>query len=458
MPRFTILVSILLATGLAGAGLADDDARRVPDRGAAHWPQWRGPRMDGVAPDANPPVVWSEERNVRWKAELPGRGSGTPVIWGDAVYLLTAIPAGEGKEVDQELEDWQKSGRPLFEGKGYVRSTHEQQFAVVALDRATGRIRWRKVLGEEQPHEGIHPTSSWASASPVTDGEHLFCFFGSRGLYATDMEGKLLWKKDLGDMQTRRGWGEGSSPALHGDTLVVNWDHEGPSFLVALDKRTGREKWRRERDEVSSWFTPLVVEHDGRAQVITTGAERVRSYDLETGELVWKGPGLTVNAIPTPVASGERVYVTSGYRGSVLLAIRLDRAKGDIAGTDAVVWTHDRDTPYVASPLLYDDTLYFFKHLQGVLTAFDVETGKPRFGPVRIPELHQVYASPVGAGGRVYAPGRKGNTIVFRHGPELEILAVNQLDDGFDASPAVAEDALYLRGQRFLYCIAETGE
>jgi outer membrane protein assembly factor BamB len=411
--------------------------------------------MNGVAPHGDPPVEWSEAAQVRWKVEIPGQGSSTPIIWGDTILLQTAIPVGEELTSHQELQDWQRDGTEIYADQTYVPASRSQQFALLALDRRTGQTRWQRSLREEHPHEGIHPTNTWASASPVTDGEHIFAFFGSRGLYALDMAGRLVWEKDLGDMETRNGWGEGSSPALFGETLVVNWDHEGKSFLTAFDKRTGRELWRQQRDERSTWFTPLVIPHDGRAQVITTGAEHVRGYDLKTGELLWSGPGLTFNAIPTPVAGGGTVYVTSGFRGNALLAIRLDRARGEIDGTEAIVWQHDRDTPYVASPLLYDDTLYFTKHLGGIFTSLRAHSGELIYGPVRLPEISRIFASPVAAAARIYIAGRDGRTVVLKHGPELEVLAVNRLDDGFDASPAIVGNELYLRGRRYLYRISE---
>jgi len=322
---------------------------------------------------------------------------------------------------------------------------------LLALDRKTGEERWRRVLAEAHPHEGVHPTNTWASASPMTDGKHILAFFGSRGLYMLDMRGQVVWQRDLGDMDTRNGWGEGSSPTFHADKVVVNWDHEGESFIAALDKATGEEVWRRERDEATSWFTPLVVEHNERNQVITTGANHVRGYDLETGDLLWQGPGLTVNSIPTPVAANGRVYVTSGYRGNVLFAILLDRAKGDLEKAGAIAWRYDRDTPYVASPLLYRDTLYFFKQFTNILTTLDVTRGEPVYGPVRLNDLRTVYASPVAAAGRVYLTGRNGTTVVLRHGPELQTLAVNRLEDGFDASPAIVGNELFLRGREHLY-------
>jgi outer membrane protein assembly factor BamB len=324
----------------------------------------------------------------------------------------------------------------------------------VAVHRETGAIRWQKVLRVEQPGEGRHPTNTFASASPSTDGERLIAFFGSRGLYALDMQGNVLWSHDFGEMDTRNGWGEGSSPTLFRDRVVVTWDHEGASFIASLDARTGKEVWRRERDEPTTWATPLVVPVGDRVQIITNGQQHVRAYDFETGAGLWHGPGLTFNSIPSPVHAGGVAYLTSGFQGNVVLAVDLARARGNIEESGALLWRRDRDAPYVASPLLYRDSLYVFKHLQGILTALDPRTGEVRYGPVRIPELPDVYASPVAVAGRIYAPSRDGRIVVFRHGPSFETLAVNSLDDGFDASPAVVGDELYLRGRKALYRIS----
>ena len=261
--------------------------------------------------------------------------------------------------------------------------------------------------------------------------------------------------KDLGDMTTRNGFGEGSSPAIYNDKLVINWDHEGDSFIVVLDKNTGKEVWRVDRDEVTSWATPIVVEQNGKPQVIVSATKRIRSYDLATGDIIWETAGMTVNTIPSPVHRNGVVYAMSGFRGNALLAIRLSAAKGDITDSDAIVWRFDRDTPYVPSPLLYGDTLYFLKHNKGILSAFNVKTGEPFYGPQRLESIKGAYASPVGAKDRVYIAGRNGVTLVIKHGPEFEVLAENSLDDGFDASPAIAGNELYLRGRKNLYCISE---
>jgi outer membrane protein assembly factor BamB len=395
------------------------------------WPQWRGPLLTGAAPHGDPPVEWSETKNVKWKVEVPGRGSATPAIWGDTIFVLTAVPAGTP-------------------GAGTA-----QKFTVVALGRKDGKVVWQRVVREEAPHEGTHETNSFASASPLTDGERVYAFFGSRGLYALDMKGNVVWEKDLGRMTVKLGFGEAASPALHGDRLVVNWDHEGSSFIVALDKRTGKELWRVPRDEKTSWATPLVVEEGGRTQVITSATSRVRSYDLGTGQLLWEASGMTANAIPTPVYADGLVFLTSGFRGNALLAVRLADAKGDITSSPAIVWRYDRDTPYVPSPLLAGGQLYVLKSNNGVLSAFDAKTGKRLYGDQRLEGVPNVYASPLGAAGRIYVAGRDGGVAVVQQGPEFKQLAANRLDDGFDASPIAVDDELYLRGQKFLYRISK---
>ena len=242
---------------------------------------------------------------------------------------------------------------------------------------------------------------------------------------------------------------------MHGNSVVVVWDHQGDSFIVALDKKTGNDRWRAERKEIDSWATPLVVEHGGRAQVVTAGTNQVRSYDLETGKLLWFGEGLTANPIPSPVAMDGLVILTSGFRGNDLQAVKLAEAKDDITKSPAIAWTLERDTPYVPSPLLYDGILYLLKGNTGVLSTFDAKTGQPHYQLQRLDATPNVFASPVGAAGRVYVAGQEGTTAVLKAGPAFEVLATNKLDDGFNASPALVDNAIYLRGKRFLYCIAE---
>jgi len=357
------------------------------------------------------------------------------------VFITTAIPLNV----------------PLAEShapRGGVSPRIAHRFVVMAFDRKDGRVVWERNVRQETPHEGSHPDSgTWASPSVVTDGEVLIASFESRGIFAYDLNGKTVWETDLGDKSMRNEFGEGSSPVLHKNHLVVVWDHTKGSFVAALDKRTGRELWRVGRDEIDTWATPYVVETGGRAQVIVPGMNKLQSYDLETGNVVWHSPGLTMNPIPSPVGEGGLVIATSGFRGNNLKAIRVADAKGDLTGTPAIVWSLDKDTPYVPSPLLYDGFLYLIKTNSPILSAFDAKTGKPHYQLQRIEGMREVYASPVGASGRVYLTGRDGSTTVIKNSGSYEVLAKNVLDDGFDASAALVDNEMYLRGHRYLYSL-----
>jgi len=366
------------------------------------------------------------------------------VVWKDRVFVQTAVPAG-------------LTGPPSHEPRGGREPRQPHRFLLLALDRRDGSVIWERVAAEATPHEASHQDNgTWSSGSPITDGERVYAYFESFGVYAYDMDGELLWKKDLGDKHQRSQFGEGSTPALYGNRLVIVWDHlGGQSFVVVLDKLTGEEVWRRNRDEIDTWATPLVVEQNGRPQVIVPAMERMRSYDLETGEIVWESEGLTMNAIPSPVYADGVMIAMSGFRGNDLKAIRLADARGDITGTDAILWSLDRDTPYVPSPVLYDGIVYFLKTNSGILSALDAKTGQPHYQLQRLQNVPNVFSSPVAAQGRLYFTGREGTTLVIRHGSKYEVLAENHLDDGFDASMALVDKEIYLRGYQYLYCIAE---
>jgi outer membrane protein assembly factor BamB len=416
------------------------------DAESPSWPQWRGPLGTGVAPNANPPVEWSEDKNVRWKAALPGLGHSTPIVWRDRIFLTTAVPYGE------KLQP-RRSGRPGAHDNVAVSQHHE--YVVLALDRVRGKTIWQKTVHKNLPHEGGHYTASLASGSPVTDGEHLFALFGSHGLFCLDLDGKLIWQTQLGKMHTKHGHGEGSSPALFGNTLIVNWDHEGQSHVVAFDKRTGKQLWKLDRSEVTSWATPIVVELNGKPQVIVCGTDRVRGYDLATGKVIWQCGGMSANIVATPVFADGVVFVGSSYEKRALLAINIEGARGDITGTDRIVWSRFRGTPYVPSPLLYGDALYFLTHYQGILTRVSAKTGEDQPGAFRLGPIRNVYASPVGAADRVYIADLDGTTAVLSHGNIPRLLAVNRLDDSFSASAAIVGRELFLRGKTHLYCIAK---
>lgn len=420
-----------------------------------NWPQWRGPMANGVAPDANPPTSWSESSNVKWKVKLPGSGSATPVVWGDKVFVETAVPTGKKPAASAKPAESDDASSGGGRGMGGEKPDEIYQFMLVCLDGQTGKTLWQKIVREEVPHEGFRPhEGSFASSSPMTDGQHVFGYFGSRGLYCYDMDGNLAWQKDLGKLRIKMGFGEGSSAALYGDKIIVNWDNEAGSFIAALDKNTGNQLWRETRDEKTSWATPLVVQHDGKAEVVTDASKKIRSYDLDSGKLLWECSGLTANVIPSPVADDNTVYAMSGFRGNALLAIKLGHS-GDVTGTDAIAWQRNKGTPYVPSPMLYGHHLYYFSNNNGMISCVDTKTGNVLIDTERLEDLKNVYASPVGASGRVYLVGRNGVTIVIKDSDKLEVLATNKLDESFDASPAIAGKNLFLRGHEYLYCIAE---
>lgn len=408
--------------------------------GDNYWPQWRGPLGTGVAPKANPPATWSETSNIKWKIAIPGEGDSTPIIWADRVFVLSAIPREAG---------------PAEGGKGEFTTT-SFQFTVMCIDRGYGKVLWQKVARETKPHEGRQENNTFASASPVTDGQFLWAFFGSRGLHCYDIQGNLKWEKDFGLMRTKMGFGEGASPALSGNTLVINWDHEGEDFIAAFDKTTGKELWREPRNEPTGWSTPLIVDFQGQKQVIVNATGKVRSYDLNSGKELWSCSGQTPNAIPSPVAQDGVVYVTSGFRGNTLQAIRLGRS-GDLTGTDAIFWSRNKSTPYVPSPLLVDDFLYLVSGNDAMISCFNRISGEPFFERERLAGIRGIYASPVCGGDNVYVLGREGACVVLKKGPKPEVIAVNKLEDSrSDASIAIVGNELFLRTAHFLYCVSNS--
>ncbi len=439
MRYFALLLTV------AALFAADDD-----------WPRWRGPQDDGMA-RGDAPLEWSDTKNIVWKAAIPGRGHSSPVIWGDKIFVTTAVAA----EAAAAPAAPSPPGAPPGPGRkgggggagGGAGADREHKFVVLCLDRRTGKVLWERVAKTATPQEGYHGRyGSFASNSPVTDGRHVYAFFGSRGIYCYDLEGKLAWQKDFPAMRMRNAFGEGSATVLDGDGLYLKFDQEQGSYLVALDKHTGKELWRVDRDEQSSWSAPLVVTHGGRRQVVVSASNRVRSYDAATGKLIWETSGLGSNVIPAPVRLGEVVYTMSGHREPNLLAIRLGR-EGDLTGTDAIAWTSNRGNSYSASPVLHDGKLYFVTD-SGMLSCLNARTGEPYYIQQRLPKPYSFKSSPVGANGKLYLATENGDVVVVKMGETFEVLATNTLaDQMFIATPAVAGGSLYLRSQGTLYCI-----
>ncbi|MDX1285341.1 MAG: PQQ-binding-like beta-propeller repeat protein, partial [Draconibacterium sp.] len=329
-----------------------------------NWMQWRGPLNNGVALKGNPPVEFSETKNLKWKTEIPGKGHATPLVWEDKIIVLTAVETDEVVE-KEEPEGKEGEGRRRMRG---VSTNIVHDFKVILVNRNNGNIIWEKTVAKELPQESTHNLGSWASNSPCTDGDFIYAYFGSRGLFCLDFEGNIIWERDFGQMEKHMSFGEGASPYLYKDRIFVLWDHEGDSYLYAIDKKTGKDVWKLERDERTSWSSPFVVEANGKTQVITSATTNIRSNDYETGELLWTSTGLTRNVIPVPVVEDNIVYVMSGFRGAAMQAIDLNKAKGDITETDAIVWKYDVETPYTPNPVLMDGKLYFLRVNNGYIS------------------------------------------------------------------------------------------
>ena len=405
------------------------------------------PDATGVSTTANPPVTWGEDENIKWKVAIEGQGTSTPIIWGDKVFVLTAINTGVKDPSIPDPEDQPKTN--FFDIK---QPNAQHAFVVLCLDRNSGKEIWRQTATTKIPHQGAHNDNDFAPASPTTDGKHLYCWFGSAGLFCYDLQGNKIWEKKLGEVKVGSSLGEGCSPVLHEGKLVIVRDHAGQSTIEVLDAKTGKNLWKRERDEGNAWATPRIIQHSGKTQVITAASGFVRSYDLNTGEIIWQCSGLTGNAIPCPVVEGDYVICMTGYQGYSAMAIPLTET-GDISDSEKILWKKERGTPYVPSPLLYEGLLYYNQSNQSILTCLDSKTGEVAFGPERVGELSNIYASPVGAGGRVYLTGRNGTTLVLERGRKYKVNALNKLDERFDASPALAGNQLFLRGAKHLYCI-----
>jgi outer membrane protein assembly factor BamB len=401
---------------------------------ADNWGHWRGPTGNGVAPDAAPPTVWSATKNIKWKVALPGRENSSPIVWEHRVFVTTA----------QVVEAAKDGTLPKL------------AFKLLCFDRETGRLLWERTATVARPHQGTHSTNGFASASPCTDGERVYAHFGSRGLYCYTLDGEPVWQRDFGKMETLNNFGEGSSPTLADDKILVPWDHQGPSALYALNKRTGEIIWKVDRDEPTCWATPLVVEHAGGKQVVMNGQNFARSYDLETGEELWRCTGQTVRPVASPVFANGIVYVCSGFQGAYMGAFRLD-GRGDIKGTQHVVWESKEDQPDMASPLLVSGRLYLHKKKTAVLSCRDAATGKVLMPATRIEGIEDapVYASPVAAGGYVYLTATNGTTTVIKDAEELTVVSVNPLDEFIGGTPAPVDNELFIRGEKHLFCVAE---
>ncbi|MBI2826408.1 MAG: PQQ-binding-like beta-propeller repeat protein [Planctomycetia bacterium] len=421
-----------------------------------NWPQFRGPLALGVADNPNLPDTWSATENVLWKREVPGRGWSSPIVWRDRVYFTTVTRDGDAAEKDKEAK------RGLYLGGNRNQpSPNVHHWQVLCLDLTNGELLWEKTAHEGVPLQSIHLKNSYASETPATDGERVYAYFGNVGVFCYTLDGKLVWSRPLGTHKTASGWGTGSSPILYKDHLYVLNDNEEQSFLVALDKKTGEEVWRAPRDERSSWSTPYIWENGQRTEIVVSGSGMVRSYDL-AGRPLWQLGDMSGNAIPTPLAGPDFLYVSSGHvmgNKKPIMAIR-PGATGDITlaadqeNNQFVAWCLRQAAPYNPSILLYKGYVYVNRDL-GIVSCYDARTGAAAYDKKRLPNGRAFTASPWAYNGLVFCLNEYGDTYVIKAGPEFEVLRVNSLaeDDMYLATPAIAGDRLLVRSDHRLYAI-----
>lgn len=433
---------------LAGVLLGERHASTITD---ADWPQFRGPGARGVREGASLPDAWSAQSNVAWKSSIPGRGWSSPVVTNNRVFLTTTVNLGKAEDPKKGL---------YFGGERLRPPDADHQWKVLCLDLPTGKKIWERQVHAAKPPSPIHIKNSFASETPVTDGQRVYCYFGNLGVFCFDLDGNQLWKQVAKPVRTRFGWGTAASPALHGERLYIVSDNEEDSFLLALDKCTGREVLRIARDEKSNWATPFVWENGARTEIVTAGTGKVRAYDTD-GQLLWWLQGMSGITIATPYAANGLLYVSSGYvldQRKPLYAIR-PGAKGDISlaanesSNAAIAWCQKQAGPYNPTSLVYHDRLYVL-YDRGTFACFDARTGERKFGPERIPNGHAFTSSPWAYGGKVFCLNEDGVTFVFRAADKFELLHANRLadDDMCMATPAIVRDRLLIRTAARLYC------
>jgi outer membrane protein assembly factor BamB len=419
---------------------------------SGNWPQFRGPAANMVAKGENLPTEWGEDLNVAWTFDLEGDSWASPVVWGNRVFVTSAV----AEKINQPGEGEEASGQANQDL--YLRDIY--RWEVTCVDLETGNELWKKVANEGSPRTKKHPNTNYAGESPVTDGERLYVYFGMNGLYCYDMDGDLLWEKDLGAYETKNGWGTGASPVLYDGTLFVQVDNEENSFLVALDAETGRETWKVDREEKTSYVTPYIWKNSVRTELVT-GGEKARSYDPATGELIWELRMNGVYSIPGPVSDKNHLFI--GNTGdqkvkSTFFAVKAG-AEGDITPdsgafiSSGVAWCN-LDAGFLGSPspLLYHGLIYTISSRGGEITCMEAETGEIIYQE-KVEHVAACWASPWANGDRIYFLDEKGVTRAIKAGRTFELLGESRLDDRFWASVAVAGNAYLFKGDKKLYCI-----
>jgi outer membrane protein assembly factor BamB len=424
--------------------------------GDTNWPAFRGQFAQGISAAANLPDFWDVEKNenIKWKISVPGLAHSSPVIWGNRIFLTTAISGLDNPELMVGLYG---SIEPVDDETVHV-------WKVYCYDKETGALIWEQTAHQGIPKVKRHPKSTHANPTPVTDGKHVIAFFGSEGLYCYDMNGKLLWKKDLGILDSgffvapEAQWGFASSPVIHRDRVIVQCDIQKGSFIAAFYIKTGKEIWRCPRDEVPTWSTPTVHAHNGQTQIIVNGFKHIGGYDFENGQEIWKMRGGGDIPIPTPVVTQDLIFIINAHGGMSPIYAISKHATGDITLSDKdtsnihIVWSIRRGGSYMLTPLVYDDYLYNCR-INGSLRCYRAKTGELMY---RESLGHGGFsASAVAANGKIYFTNEDGEVFVVAAGPEYKLLAKNAMKDICMATPAISDDTLFFRTQRYLIAISE---
>ena len=423
----------------------------IQSAGAQNWPQFRGSKSNQLIDDGNLPLEWDSNTNIAWKAELEGRGWSSPIIWEDRVFYTNAV-IDRSSVPDSLITD--------FRGNELNPREAVYSFQVHCLDLNDGREIWQKTAYEGIPGITTHPSNTHASETPVTDGERLYVYFGMNGLYCYDLDGELLWKRDMGAFPSTSNWGTATSPLVYNDLLYMQIDSDSASYLAALDKRTGKHIWRVERNENTNWSTPVIWQNTYRNELITSG-QKACSYDPETGELIWElylGGGRNISS---PVASKDMLFLGNEEReggGGILYAVKAG-AEGDISlqGSDStsagVAWIRKKSGLSMPSPLLHNGLIYIVERRRGQIFCYEAATGNPVYTSVQVPDAGPFWASPWASSERIYCLDEEGKTFIIEPGREFRVLGVNKLNDRIWSSVAVGRDSYVFRGVDYLWCV-----
>lgn len=453
LPWFSLLSVCLFALF---AGTAAPSSRISAKSGSSNWPQWRGPESQGVSSEKNLPTEWSDTRNVLWKTPIAGRGFSQPIIWNNRVFLTTDVESGPAPATHKPPKHM--VGQTEFKHPEWAGVDLLHTFKVLCLDRDSGKLLWEKTAYEGTTYDYRHKRGNYAAPTPVTDGKYVWAYFGSEGIYCYDFNGKQIWKQSLGPIGTM-GMGVGTSPVLHENLVIVVCDQEfdaKDSFMVALDKKTGKEVWKIKRPIQASWSTPVIVKTGTRTELVASGNEFLISYDPATGKELWRTGGLKSHAIATPVIGQGLAILSSGYPQKVITAVKLG-GSGNLDGTDQIAWRYNKGTAYVPSPILYEDYLYLMSDA-GILTCLNPKTGETIYEGGRVPVATKFYgASPVAFDGKLLLTSDDGETFVIKAGPKHEVLGQNSIGEPCRTSIAIADGKLFIRGEKHLFCIGKKG-